>query len=259
MTRRARAPRHPQLLGIAGTVGMLGLLVLAWQAGSALHWWGPGLLPTPAEVAGAVRELLRTPDFWSSLTDTLLAVVVSFTTGSVLGIATGTLLWRFPLLGRVLEPYVVSFYAVPLIVLYPVMLVVIGINVWSLVVLNTVVVAIPVLLNTWVGLQAVPPVYHRLARSLRCGAVRRFRQVLLPAALPQILAGLRIGASLAVVGITSMEFLLAPAGLGFQVRYLYEYFEHAQMWAYVVVIFVVAGGFMAAASAAESAVQKARE
>lgn len=252
-------PRHPQLLAIAGTVGLLGLLVLLWQAGSALHWWGPGLLPTPGDVAAAVGGLPGDGEFWSSLADTLLAIVVSFAAGSVLGVAAGTVLWRFPLVGRVLEPYVVSFYAVPLIVLYPVMLVVVGINVWSLVVLNTVVVAIPVLLNTWVGMQDIPPVYHRLARSLRCRPVRRFRQVLLPAALPQILAGLRIGASLAVVGITSMEFLLAPAGLGFQVRYLYEYFEQAQMWAYVVVIFVIAGLFMAGASAVESAVQKARQ
>jgi NitT/TauT family transport system permease protein len=252
------APPRTMLLGIAGTTGMLALLVLVWQAGSALHWWGPGLLPTPGQVGAAVVDLLATGEFWGSLVDTLFAIVVSFVFGSVLGIAVGTMLWRFPLAGRVLEPYVVSFYAVPLIVLYPVMLVVVGINVWSLIVLNTVVVAIPVLLNTWVGFQAIPPVYHRLARALRCGPVRRFRQVLFPAALPQVLAGLRIGASLAVVGITSMEFLLAPAGLGFQVRYLYEYFEHAQMWAYVVVIFVIASLFMAGASMVENAVQRAR-
>jgi NitT/TauT family transport system permease protein len=250
--------RRTGLLGAAGTVGMLALILLIWQAGSSLRWWGPGLLPTPAQVATALADLTATGQFWTSVRDTLVAIVVSFLIGSVVGVAVGAALWRLPLVGRVLEPYIVSFYAVPLIVLYPVMLVVIGINVWSLIILNVVVVAIPVLLNTWVGFQAVPPVYHRLARSLRCTPVRRFGQVLLPAALPQILAGLRIGASLAVVGITSMEFLLAPAGLGFQVRYLYEYFEHAQMWAYVVVIFVVAGGFMAAASALENAIQRGR-
>lgn len=250
--------RRTGLLGAAGTVGMLALILLIWQAGSSLRWWGPGLLPTPSQVAAALADLSATGEFWTSVRDTLVAIVVSFLIGGVVGIAIGAALWRLPLVGRVLEPYIVSFYAVPLIVLYPVMLVVVGINIWSLIILNVVVVAIPVLLNTWVGFQAVPPVYHRLARSLRCTPVRRFGQVLLPAALPQILAGLRIGASLAVVGITSMEFLLAPAGLGFQVRYLYEYFEQAQMWAYVVVIFVVAGGFMAAASAVENAIHRGR-
>jgi NitT/TauT family transport system permease protein len=250
--------RRTGLLGAAGTVGMIALILLIWQAGSSLRWWGPGLLPTPTQVATALADLASTGPFWTSVRDTLVAIVASFLIGSVVGVAVGAALWRLPLVGRVLEPYIVSFYAVPLIVLYPVMLVVVGINVWSLIILNVVVVAIPVLLNTWVGFQAVPPVYHRLARSLRCTPVRRFGQVLLPAALPQILAGLRIGASLAVVGITSMEFLLAPAGLGFQVRYLYEYFEQAQMWAYVVVIFVVAGGFMAAASALENAVHRGR-
>ncbi len=252
------ANTRPFLLGVTGTTGMLLLILIVWQLGSTLEWWGPGLMPTPGAVAAALGDLLTTAVFWSSMADTLVAIVISFAAGSLVGVAGGTLLWRLPLIGRVLEPYIVSFYAVPLIVLYPVMLVVVGINVWSLIILNTVVVAIPVLLNTWVGFQAIPPVYHRLARSLRCGPARRFRQVMLPAALPQILAGLRIGASLAVVGITSMEFLLAPAGLGFQVRYLYEYFEQAQMWAYVVVIFAVACVFMAAASAMENAVQKGR-
>lgn len=251
-------PRRTTLLGFAGTAGMVVLLLAVWQLGSSLRWWGPGLLPTPAEVWSALGDLAATGVFWSSLRDTIVAIVVSFVLGGLVGITVGAALWRLPIVGRVLEPYIVSFYAVPLIVFYPVMLVVVGINVWSLIILNIVVVAIPVLLNTWVGFQSVPAVYHRLARSLRCTPVRRFGQVLLPAALPQILAGLRIGASLAVVGITSMEFLLAPAGLGFQVRYLYEYFEQAQMWAYVVVIFVIAGLFMAAASALENTVHRGR-
>ena len=251
--------RRPLLVSVVGTVSLLALMILFWQAGSSLRWWGPGLLPSPGEVASAVVDLLGTAEFRTHLVKTLFAIAVSFVAGGLLGIAGGVALWRYPLLGRVLEPYIVSFYAVPLIVLYPVMLVVVGINVWSLIILNTVVVAIPVLLNSWVGFQAVPAVYHRLARSLRTGSVRRFAQVLLPAALPQILAGVRIGASLAVVGITSMEFLLAPAGLGFRVRYLYEYFEQAEMWAYVVVIFAIAGVFMAAASAAEDAVQRRRQ
>ena len=259
MIGRTTLPRRPALYSIAGTTGMLGLLLLVWEAGSRLRWWTPGLLPTPGEVATAARALVTTGVFWTHLADTLAAIIASFVAGTLLGVVSGITMWRLPLLGRVLEPYVVSFCAVPLIVLYPVMLVVIGINVWSLVVLNTVVVAIPVLLNTWIGFQAIPTVYHKLARSLGCGPARRLWQVLLPAALPQILAGVRIGASLAVVGITSMEFLLAPAGLGFRVRYLYEYFEQAEMWAYVAIIFVIAAAFMAAASAAENAVQRARQ
>src|SRR5690606_27525185 len=154
MIGRTTLPRRPALYSIAGTTGMLGLLLLVWEAGSRLRWWTPGLLPTPGEVATAARALVTTGVFWTHLADTLAAIIASFVAGTLLGVVSGIAMWRLPLLGRVLEPYVVSFCAVPLIVLYPVMLVVIGINVWSLVVLNTVVVAIPVLLNTWIGFQA---------------------------------------------------------------------------------------------------------
>ena len=255
---RDRIESSGGLLSLLGTASIVALLVGFWYTGSSLHWWGVAIMPTPESVLAATGELVRTAEFWSAMWHTVSATVISFITGSIVGLAGGVLLWRLPLLGRVLEPYVVSFYAVPIIVLYPVMLVLVGINIWSLVVMNTIVIAIPVLLNTWVGLQGVRPVLLRLSYSLGATALQRYTKVMLPAALPQIVAGLRLGASLAVVGITSMEFLLAPAGLGFRVRYEYEYYEQATMWAYVIIIFVLASILMAVASYVESRVHRGR-
>jgi NitT/TauT family transport system permease protein len=255
---RERLQSGSLLVSLAGTGTIVVLIVAFWYVGSTLDWWREAILPDPGSVASAIGDLVRTGDFWSALGATIAATVISFITGSVAGLLGGALLWRLPLLGRILEPYVVSFYAVPIIVLYPVMLVLVGINIWSLVIMNTLVIAIPVLLNTWVGFQSVGTVLFRLAASLRCTAWQRYTKVMIPAALPQIVAGLRLGASLAIVGITSMEFLLAPAGLGYEVRYAYEGFEQGTMWGYVVVIFVLASVLMAVASYVDDRVQRGR-
>jgi NitT/TauT family transport system permease protein len=253
-----RVLRHPVALAAAGTAGVAALVLLVWWTGSTLHWWRAVVMPAPWTVGDALLAIGDDPQFWPNLRATIAAICASFTIGSVLGIAAAALLWRLPTLGRVIEPYVVSFYAVPIVVFYPVMLVLVGINIWSLVVLGSAVVMIPVLLNTWVGFQMLRPVYLRLAQVLRCGPWQMFVRIMLPGALPQIAAGLRLGASMAVVGVVSMEFLQAPGGLGFRVRYLYESFEQGAMWAHVIVVFALAVLLMGLASWFEDAVERRR-
>jgi NitT/TauT family transport system permease protein len=214
-----------------------------WHLGSEAGLWNEGLLPGPADVFDATVDVMASPTFLGDLRQTVLEVLTSFTLGSLIGGCLGTLFWRMPVLGRAMEPYVVSFYAVPVVVFYPVMITLIGINAWSLITLSVMVVSIPVLLNTWVGLEGVPRVYFRLGSALGCTERQTFFRLALPAAVPQIFAGLRIAAIFSIISIIAMEFLLAPSGLGFRVRYEYQAFRQPQMYAYIVLIFVLAIAF----------------
>jgi NitT/TauT family transport system permease protein len=228
---------------VVSTAVLIAAVVALWQVGSTLGWWNPGLVPAPLSVARELAALVTTGEFWASLWQTVFAIVASFALGSSVGLLTGVLFWRAPLVGRVLEPYVVSVYAVPLVVFYPIMLVVFGINPWSLILLASVVVAIPVLLNTWIGLEGVPAVYFKLGASLECTPRQVFLRIALPAAVPQIFAGLRIASVFAIIAIVAMEFLLAPGGLGFHVRYEYHAFRQPSMFAYIVAVFAIAIAF----------------
>ncbi len=161
---------------------------------------------------------------------------MSIVFGCLLGFAAGLLFWKVPLIGRVFEPYLVSFYAVPLVLFYPVMIVLVGINAWSVIILATIMAAIPMALNTAVGLNQMPPVYMKLARSLRASPRQTLFAIAIPAAGPFIVAGLRLAVVYALIGTIAMEFTTAQAGLGYRIRYLYEIFNNTEMFAYIVVV-----------------------
>lgn len=228
-------------LSVASTVGLVLLLTALAEIGSQAGWWSERVLPAPSVIFGALGTLLVEPQFWLDAQRTGVEVAVSIVFGSVLGFAAGLLFWKIPLIGKVFEPYLVSFYAVPLVLFYPVMIVLVGINAWSVIILATIMAAIPMALNTAVGLNQMPPVYMKLARSLRASPRQTLFAIAIPAAGPFIVAGLRLAVVYALIGTIAMEFTTAQAGLGYRIRYLYEIFNNTEMFAYIVVVLLLSG------------------
>ncbi len=126
--------------------------------------------------------------------------------GAVLGFAT--------LPGRVVEPLLASFYALPKVTLYPVVLLLFGLGFSAQVAFGVMHGLIPIALVTMNGVRQVRPVHLRTARALRLGPARTLRTVVLPAILPDIAAGLRIGIPLALLGVLIGEMFTSRHGLG---------------------------------------------
>lgn len=226
-------------IGVGSTVGLVLLFTVLAEIGSRAGWWSDAVLPAPSVIFTALGGLLTEPQFWLDAQRTGIEVSLSILFGCFLGFVAGLLFWKVPLLGRVFEPYLVSFYAVPLVLFYPVMIVLVGINAMSVIILATIMAAIPMALNTAVGLNQMPPVYLKLARSLRASPRQTLFAIAIPAAGPYIVAGLRLGVVYALIGTIAMEFTTAQAGLGYRIRYLYEIFDNTEMFAYIVVVLLL--------------------
>jgi NitT/TauT family transport system permease protein len=138
--------------------------------------------------------------------------------GVLLATVLGYLVARSRTLERALSPYLVASQAVPLVAIAPLLVIWFGPGMSSKVLICALIVFFPVLVNTVVGVRAVPPALHDLMRSLR--ATRRDILVKLevPAALPVFLGGLRIGATLSVIGAVVGELVGADSGLGFLIN-----------------------------------------
>lgn len=234
---RRLSPITRQWLSLLGAIAVVGVL---WHLGSTANLWSEAVLPAPADVFSAGGEIIREGVYWGAFRITATEVIVSFAGALVIGLTLGTIFWKAPYLGRISEPYLVSFYAVPFIVFYPVMVVVVGLNSWPIIILATAMGVIPMALNTWIGLTNVPEVYWKLAAAIGCDRRQVMLRIALPAAAPLILTGMRIAAVYSIVGCVSMEFLLAPNGLGFQIRYLYQTYEQTAMVFYMITVFCFA-------------------
>jgi NitT/TauT family transport system permease protein len=119
---------------------------------------------------------------------------------------------------QLVSPFLVASQAVPIVALAPLLIIWFGPGTFSKVLICGLIVFFPVLVNTVVGLRAVPRSLHELMRSLHASRWQMLRQLEIPAALPVFLGGLRIGATLSVIGAVVGEFVGADRGLGFLIN-----------------------------------------
>jgi NitT/TauT family transport system permease protein len=197
----------PPLIAFAG-------FLATWQA---LVWLGdypPFILPGPLVVAQRFAEACADGTFWPHLWTTLGEIAVGFTVGAAGALPTGYVLARSRLANRVMSPYLVAAQAVPILALAPLIALWFGTGLLSRSIIVALVVFFPVAISTMVAVRGVDRRLLEMARSYRVTRRQRIVLVEIPAALPGIVGGLRIGITLAVVGAIVAEWTGGEQGLG---------------------------------------------
>jgi ABC-type nitrate/sulfonate/bicarbonate transport system permease component len=208
-----------------------------------LTTWGevsPILLPNPLAVLHELSLVLGTGEFVGDLLTTLSELALAFTIAMVLGTVTGYLISRSAYLIAVLEPLLAGIYAIPIILFLPLYSLLFGLGPPSKIALGATISFFPIALNTIAGFGNVEKIYVTSARSMGASGFRLFRFVLVPAALPVILTGLRMGFTVALLAILGSEVLASLSGLGHKIAELDEKMDRAQMFAYIAFAVVIA-------------------
>ncbi|MBA2702210.1 MAG: ABC transporter permease [Chloroflexi bacterium] len=199
------------LLSVAGT---LVVVVLLWQLVVLVGGYPPFILPAPAVVAGRLIAAWAQGTIQPHLGATLVEVGLGFGVGATLALAAGYALARSRLVERLLSPYLVAAQATPILALAPLLALWFGTGLLSKVVICSLIVFFPVAVATMVGIRSVDGRLLELGRSLRASRRQVLTTLEIPAALPSILGGMRVGVTLAVVGAIVGEWAGAERGLG---------------------------------------------
>ncbi len=205
-TRALRRAAEVTLAGMA--------FVVAWKAVVIAGAYPTFILPPPEDVAGRFVTAWADGTMADHTAATLLEVVLGFAIGSVLALVTGYLLARSRLAERVLSPYLVAAQATPVLALAPLIALWFGTGLLSKVVICTLIVFFPVAVSTMVGIRGVDRRLVEMANSLRASRWQLVRTIEIPAALPSIMGGLRVGVTLSVVGAIIGEWAGGEKGLG---------------------------------------------
>lgn len=192
--------------------------LLAWWALARFGGLPSFILPSPADVAFRFVRALADGTLFLHTSTTLLEIVLGLLAGVTLATILGYLVARSRTLERALSPYLVASQAVPLVAIAPLLVIWFGPGMFSKVLICALIVFFPVLINTVVGVRAVPAALHDLMRSLHATRGQILRKLEIPAALPVFLGGLRIGATLSVIGAVVGELVGADRGLGFLIN-----------------------------------------
>jgi ABC-type nitrate/sulfonate/bicarbonate transport system permease component len=201
-----------------------------------LQLFNPIFLPGPWLVVGSLVELAAKGELWVHVRATLERVAVGFATGAALGVGLGLAAGRLRVVRDVVEPVVEMLRPIPPLAVLPLFIVWVGIGEPSKVGFITYATFFPIFLTTVTGVRQIDPLLLRAAESLGARGLRLFVRVIMPAALPDILTGLRLGVALAFFVIVISEFIGAEHGLGFLINDGRNFFLVPQMLGAAVVL-----------------------
>jgi NitT/TauT family transport system permease protein len=202
--------------GKAAWLNALRLVVVILAAWQLLYWSvGDVALRSPLATIAFLGKLASTGPFWVHLGETSRAFAGALLFAIVIGLSVGFLLGLNRFANEVLEPVLVAVYSIPKITLYPILLLMFGLGMSAKVAFGALHGVIPITLFTINAVRNVRPVLIKSARTMGLGPLATVREILLPAALPEIFTGLRIGFALTLIGTLLAEMFASQRGLGF--------------------------------------------
>jgi len=230
----------PRRLALRWRLAALATFFLLWSlAAAAVEWarpFNPLFLPTPWVVIGALAELARKGQLWIHVGATLERVAIGFTTGAVAAVVLGLLAGHVRAVRNVLEPVVELLRPIPPLAMLPLFIVWVGIGEGSKVGFITYATFFPMFVTTVHGVAQIDGRLLRAAQSLGARPRQLFFRVILPAALPDVLTGLRLGVALSFFVIVISEFVGAESGLGYLINDGRNFFLVPQMLGAAVVL-----------------------
>lgn len=190
---------------------IVGLLV-GWQI---LYWIiGDIAMRSPLQTFQFTLGFITSPRYWHDFRETFLACVMAVAIAVTLGVSIGLILGVGRLAGQVFEPMLVAIYSIPKLTLYPILLLIFGLGVSAKVAFGAIHGIIPIALFTINAVRNIRPVHIKTGRVLNYSSLQMAWKILIPAALPEIVTGLRIGFSLTLIGTLYGEMFASQRGLG---------------------------------------------
>lgn len=221
-------------------VGFLALLEVAVRVGIISAFF----MPPPSEFLTQAARGLISGGYLALAGVTLLTTGVAFLIASAVGLTVGFLLWYIKQLGEAYDPLVAGLFSSPIILLYPISLVLFGRSASAAIAVAVLFGVLPIILYTRQALSSVRPILLKVGNSMQLSLLANFRHILLPAAAPTIFTGLRLGMVFMLKVVVTMEYVAQIGGLGNLVSESSLLFRAEELYAGVTFVILVSATFI---------------
>jgi NitT/TauT family transport system permease protein len=230
-----------------GPVATLRILIIAavlggWEALSASGLLYRDVVPSLLAIGSALIATVRDPAFYLHLGTTAYEIAIAMLIGGLSGLAVGIALGGSKFLSRAYEAYLYYLGPCPKIIFFPVMIMWFGVGPGSKIAMGAISCFFPVVLNTAGGMREIDKVLIRVGRSFRASTWQMVTKIYLPAMRHPVINGVRLGLGVALIGTLLAETKLSNRGIGFLVIQAYSVFNMPQMYALLIILFVIAIG-----------------
>jgi len=206
--------------------------VLGWSLD--LQW-----LPPFSKVLEALVQFVGSGVILANLRSSLQALIIGFCLSLILGLFLGSLMGRYRYVEKAFDIYVHALFVCPSIVFAPIFFAIFGLSDAARIAIIVVYAMFVIVINTATAIRTVDPSLVEMARSFGCGEAQIFSRILLPASLPLVFAGIRLGMGRAVKGMINGEMLIAFVGLGALAEKYGAQFDAAKVFAIAMVVLII--------------------
>jgi NitT/TauT family transport system permease protein len=225
----------PAAVGVASFVVFFLIAELLIQVGVINRF----IVPPPSEVAESFARIAFQEHLLRRFLFTAAECLIAGVMLTIFGVVGGVLMHSFRLLQRACETWVAAFAAAPVVLTYPLFMVIFGRNGWTIIMMGFVAALPPVILKTIEGISGTRKVLVNVGKSFNLTPRQQFWKILFPAALPTIFVGLRIGLIFALINVVGVEYLINYGGLGQLIADLAERYDLGGTYAAVIVVILV--------------------
>ena len=213
-----------------------------WEVSARIGWIDSFIFSSPSAIGLNFLDMCRNQSLFTHIGITLTETLVSFFFVVILGIGTAVLLWLFPKLAKILEPYLVVLNSLPKSALAPLLIVWLGANVRTIIVAGMSVAIFGSVINLYTGFQDADPDKRKLIATL--GGTKRdeLTKIVLPSSVPLILSIMKVNIGLCLVGVIIGEFIGARQGLGYLIIYSSQTFKLTTVLMAILVLCIIAMG-----------------
>jgi NitT/TauT family transport system permease protein len=233
--------------GLKSTLTFLASIVVfggAWEWISRSGGVNPIVLPPPSEILEAlwfvITNFFGRLEYWRDTWITLYEIIIGFLLGSITAIVIGSLVEEFQPVRRVVIPYTIALNSTPKIAIAPLFVIWFGFGAMPKILIAAVICFFPVFVNTITGLSSTEQEEIELMASIRSSRWQTFRRLKLPRSAPFVFAALRTAMAFAAIGAVIGEFAGASEGLGFQIEFAAARLETARLFAFLILLSVLA-------------------
>jgi NitT/TauT family transport system permease protein len=217
-------------------------VLVGWEALAASGLLYRDVVPSVVAIGKALDATLREPTFYFNLGTTAYEVAIAMLIGGLSGLAVGIVLGGSRFMSRAYEAYLYYLGPCPKIIFFPIMIMWFGVGPGSKVAMGAISCFFPVALNAAGGMREIDRVLIRVGKSFRANAWQTVTKIYLPAMRHPVINGVRLGLGVALIGTLLAETKLSNRGIGFLVIQAYSIFNMPQMYALLIILFVVAIG-----------------
>jgi NitT/TauT family transport system permease protein len=210
------------------------IVLTAWEIGG--RYINPLFLSSPSAIFTAFIELVRSGELGSALMSSIFAFLIGILLASVVGIAIGVAMGRLRLVEYVLEPYVTALYSTPSIALIPLFILWFGVGLTAKVIIIFFLSVFIVVINTFTGVKNLSQSIIDVGTAFGANQRQTFWMIVLPAALPFIMTGLRLAVGRGILAMIVAEFFTSISGLGGMIVKYGNFFQTAKMFVPIIVV-----------------------